>query len=283
MLKSVLVLLDETPSSASARKFALRLAQNTGAALAGLAGIDLTFIEAPMLGGIGTSSIKVRLEEKLKKQADGARQRLHEVFEIECRAHNLPFEWFSFEGDPMEVLDLATETRDLVITGHDTAFHGNVHEPLSEILANLLLKTPRPVIICADSLSIPENLLIAYDGSVPARRAVQMFALLGIGQGKRIQVISIDASQELATRRTAAAATYLRSHGYVVDANPISSRDHPEKVLNIEIADQKIGMLVIGAYGRRGFREFLFGSTMSALIEKPPRNLCLSLVVMKYC
>jgi len=67
MLKSVLVLLDETPSSASARKFAFRLAQNTGAALTGLAGIDLTFIEAPMLGGVGTSSIKVRLEEKLQE------------------------------------------------------------------------------------------------------------------------------------------------------------------------------------------------------------------------
>ena len=270
MLKRILVLLGETPSSASARQYAFRLAQRAEAEVAGLAGIDLSYIEAPMPGAIGTTAYKVRLEEQLKKQADDIRHRLHEVFELECRAHGVPFEWLSFEGDPIETLCLATETRDLVITGHDTAFRGNVHEQLSEILAKLLLMTPRPVIICPDDISTADEILIAYDGSVPAMRAVQLFTLLGVGQGKRIHVTSIDASQELAARRTGGAAGYLRSHGYEIEANPIASRVHPAEVLSIEIADRKIGTLVMGAYGHRGFREFLFGSTTSTLVENPP-------------
>ncbi len=270
MLKRILVLLGETPSSASARQYAFRLAQRAEAEGAGLAGIDLSYIEAPMPGAIGTTAYKVRLEEQLKKQADDIRHRLHEVFELECRAHGVPFEWLSFEGDPIETLCLATETRDLVITGHDTTFRGNAHEPLSEILAKLLLMTPRPVIICPDDISTADEILIAYDGSVPAMRAVQLFTLLGVGQGKRIHVTSIDASQELAARRTGGAAGYLRSHGYEIEANPIASRVHPAEVLSIEIADRKIGTLVMGAYGHRGFREFLFGSTTSTLVENPP-------------
>jgi nucleotide-binding universal stress UspA family protein len=270
MLKRILVLLGETSASASARQYAFRLAQRTESDMAGLAGIDLTYIEAPMPGGIGTSAYKFRLEEQLKKQATDVRRRLHDKFELECRNHNLPFEWLSFEGDPIETLYLATETRDLVITGHDTAFCGNVHEQLSELLAKLLLITPRPVIICPDDLSADDEILIAYDGSVPAMRAVQIFTLLGIGQGKRIHVTSVDASQELAARRTAGAASYLRNHGYEVDTSPIASRVHPAEVLNIEIADRKIGTLVMGAYGHRGFREVLFGSTTSALVESPP-------------
>lgn len=270
MLKRILILLGETPSSASARQYAFRLAQRTGAEVAGLAGVDLTAIEAPMPGGIGVSAYKARLEEQLKRQADDVRQHLHESFELECRDHNIPFEWLSFEGDPIGTLYLATETRDLVVTGHDTAFCGNVQEPLSEVLAKLLLMTPRPVIICPDEYSTDDEILIAYDGSVPAMRAVQMFALLGVAQGKRVCVTSIDASQELAARRTTGAVSYLRSHGYEVAANPVASRVDPAEVLRIEIADRKIGTLVMGAYGHRGFREFLFGSTTNSLVESPP-------------
>lgn len=55
MLKRILVLLVETPSSVVARQYAFRLAQETNAELAGLAGVDLTYIEAPMPGRVGAA------------------------------------------------------------------------------------------------------------------------------------------------------------------------------------------------------------------------------------
>jgi nucleotide-binding universal stress UspA family protein len=273
MLKRILILLGETPSSIAARQYAFRLAQATGAEVAGVAGIDLNYIEAPMLGGIGASAYKVRLEEQLKKQAGEIRQRLHDTLELECRSRNVAFEWLSFEGDPIAALYLAAEARDLIVTGHDTTFRGNVRERLSEILAKLLLITPRPVIVGPNELSKAEDIMLAYDGSVPAMRAVQMFTLLGIGRGRRIFITSTDESQELAVRRASGAASYLRAHGYDVDVNPITSDIHPADVLKIQIADQKIGTLVMGAYGHRGFREFLFGSTTRTLLEDPPCTL----------
>lgn len=275
MLRCVLILLGETPSSEFARQYGLRLAQSTGANVAGFTGIDLTYIERSMPGAAGATAYIVRREEQLKKQASDIRERLHETFELECRAHNVPFEWLAFEGDPIEALYQATETRDLMITGHDTAFRGNIREQLSEVLAKLLLMSPRPVVICPAEPSTADQFLVAYDGSVPAMRSIQLFALLGIAKGKRIHVTSVDANQELAARRTGSAASYLRIHGYEVDANPIASRVHPADVLKIEIADRKIGTLVIGAYGHRGFREFLFGSTTTTLVENPPCALFL--------
>jgi nucleotide-binding universal stress UspA family protein len=275
MLKRILLLLDETPSSLSARQYAFRLSQETNAALTGLAGVDLSSIEAPMAGGLGTTAFKVRMEEQLKTQAEASRSRLHDAYERDCKEHGISFEWLSFDGDPIGSLYLATETRDLMITGHDTAFHGKVHERVSEVLGKLLLLTPRPLIVCPDEATASEEILVAYDGSVPAMRAVQMLALLGLGGGRRVHVTSIDASQELAARRTAGAAGYLGSHGYAVEANPIASHVHPAEVLRIEVADRKIGTLVMGAYGHRGFRELLFGSTTIALVESPPCALFL--------
>ena len=105
--------------------------------------------------------------------------------------------------------------------------------------------------------------------------ALQMFALLGLGQDKTIHVISVNESQEIAARRAAGAATYLQSHGYQVDAAPIASRVHPAEVVRIETADRRTGTIVMGSYGHSGLGDFLFGSTTVSLVENPPCALFL--------
>lgn len=275
MLRRMLVLLGETPASSTARTHAFRLAKAADAALAGLAGVDLAAIEAPMPGRAGGTAFKVRLEEQLKRQATDIRERLHETFAQECERHAVPFEWLSFEGDPLAALYLATESCDLVITGHDTGFEGNIREQLAHALAKLLITTPRPVIVCGDEPGPGDGVLIAYDGSVASMRAVQMFVLLGLGEGRRLYLTSVDAEQELAARRVVGAAAYLRVHGYDVETIPIATRASPAEVIAIEVASRKIGTLVMGAYGHRGVREFLFGSTTQALAEAPPCALFL--------
>lgn len=275
MLKRMLVLLGETPSSVAARAYAFRLAREKDVDLAGLAGIDLAAIEAPRPGALGATSFMARLEQQLKRQAGDIRTRLHETYEQECKAHDVEFDWLSFEGDPLAALYLATEVRDLVLTGHDTGFEGNIHDGLPEALAKLLLTTPRPVIVCGDEPAPGDEFLISYDGSVPAMRALQMFALLNLGAGKRIQVTSIDAQQELAVRRAAGASGFLRSHGYEAESVPITTRVKPAEVLAIEVVDRKIGTLVMGAYGHHGLRAALFGSSTQALVSNPPCALFL--------
>jgi nucleotide-binding universal stress UspA family protein len=44
---------------------------------------------------------------------------------------------------------------------------------------------------------------------------------------------------------------------------------HPAQVLRNKVADRKIATFVIGAYGHRGFRERLVGSTTTQLVENP--------------
>jgi hypothetical protein len=198
--------------------YAFSLAQRADAEVAGLADVDLPYIEAPIVGAI---------DEQLKKQFDDLRKRLREAYERECQSHRVSFDWILFEGEPLDTLSMATETRDIVVTGHDTAFRFDVHEQLSDMLARLLLMTPRPVSACADEMTVANEILIAYDGSVPAMRAVQLFALLGFGRSQRIQVTSIDASRELVARRTSGVVSYLRRHGYEAEAFPIASSVHP--------------------------------------------------------
>lgn len=275
MLKRILVLLGETRSSVSARRYALRLAAIKSARLVGLAGIDRTFIEETIIGGIGTAALQAGIERELETGADEARRRLHDTFQLECKAHGIDFEWLSFDGDPIATLCHASETCDLMVTGHDTGFRGALREQLSETLSKLLLLTPRPVVVCPDELSAADDVLIAYDGSVPAARAVQMFTLLGVGTSRRILVAAVDARLEVAARKVDGAVSFLRMHGYAAEANPIVSASDPTEILSKLVTERHVGTVVMGAYGHRGLRELFFGSTTSALVEAPPCPLFL--------
>ncbi|MGQ3676184.1 universal stress protein [Xanthobacter sp. TB0139] len=277
MLRRLLVLLGESAPSVAARQYAFRLAgESDRMQLAGLAGIDLVSLHIPTLGRAGAAAIQARLEEDLRQQSEELRQRLHESYQRECTRHGVPFEWLTFEGDPDEALLLAAETRDLLITGHDITFEARVGQPLSEMLSRLLAATPRPVVVCGDDVPEDGGILVAYDGSLPAMRALQMFTLIGLGHGighangQSIRVLSIDASEEEAARRAEGAVSYLKLHGIEAEALPVASRADPTSVIRSEVERQKARTLVMGCYGRRGWRQMLFGSTTGKLVENPP-------------
>lgn len=270
MLKRVLVLLGESVSSVAARAYAFRLARASGAGLSGLAGIDLAALRVPSLGRAGAAAFQMKLEQGMRADADAAQVRLHAAYEAECARYGLPLDWLSFEGDPMEALVAASETRDLLVTGCDTAFQGTLSSPLPDLLSSLLAETPRPVVVCGDEAPEGEISLIAYDGSLPAMRALQMFVLLGTGRNKPALVVSIDPSRDEAARMAVAAGSYLRAHGYEASELPLTTRVDPSEVLHLEAEARKAGTLVMGCYGHRGLKEMLFGSSTGKLVENPP-------------
>jgi nucleotide-binding universal stress UspA family protein len=130
--------------------------------------------------------------------------------------------------------------------------------------------TPRPLIVCGDEDSGDGDIMIAYDGSLPAMRAVQLFMLLGLWSRHRIHVVAIGIDKAAVERIPTGAVHYLRGRGCDVEVISIATRAHPAEVLRIEVADRKVGTLVMGVYGHRGLRERLFGSTTTQLLEEPP-------------
>jgi nucleotide-binding universal stress UspA family protein len=270
MLRKILLLLGETPSSVSARRYAIDLAASRKAQLTGFTAIDTSIAERPMPGRIGAASYSAAMQTKVKGQAEGMRKRLNDIFARECAGKDIQFESSTFEGDPLESVIAAVEGCDLVITGHDTGFRGGVRERPSELVMDLLMMMPRPLIIASDELEAGDGVMVAYDGSPPAMRAVQIFALLGLGLDQRVHVVSSNASRDLAARRVSAASGYLVGHGYQIERLPVVSDANPAKALSKEIFDRNIRTMVMGAFGQRGFRQLLFGSTTRALLENPP-------------
>lgn len=270
MLRRVLVLLGETEPAVAARDYAFRMARENNVGLTGLAGIDPSALYVPNLARAGASGIQQQIEEELRQQAEDLRRRLHENYQRACAERGIIFEWQTFDGDPDEALGLAVETRDLVIAGHDASFHPRSGRPLPDTLARMLAATPRPFILCGPHVPEDGGVVVAYDGSVPAMRALQMFTLIGLAGGQEIKVLSVDADAGEAERRAGGAVSYLHSHGLKATAVAVAARTNPAEVVHEEVIALKARTLVMGSYGRRGWRQVLFGSTTSRLVEKPP-------------
>ncbi|MGZ5916313.1 MAG: hypothetical protein ACXWJ4_03170 [Methyloceanibacter sp.] len=100
---------------------------------------------------------------------------------------------------------------------------------------------------------------------------------LALRHDRLIQIVSIDSDAGLASQRAGRAAKYVRTHGYQVNEIPIASSARPAQALRSEIANRRIRTAIMGAYGHRGLRERLFGSTTSALVEIP-RARCSSTI-----
>ncbi|MEP9350456.1 universal stress protein [Xanthobacter sp. KR7-225] len=269
MVKNVLLLLGESPSGLAARACARKLARAQDARITSLSGVDLAFIEAPMPGAIGGAAYHAQMETSLKTEAVAARRRAAETFAAECAGEGLAPIHVSFDGDPFEQVTAASATADLVITGHDVTFRGTGSEPHSDTLNRLLFTTPRPVLVCPDDLPPEGEVLVAYDGSLPAMRALQLFVLLGAWTGRRVQVVSVDTRLETARHLAERAAEFLKLHGYDAAARPLRSAEPAPEVLAAQAALGTVELLVMGAYGHRGLKELLFGSTTQSLVGAP--------------
>ena len=167
MLGRILVLLGETSASLHARRFALQLAHEDRVLIVG---------EARMISGIGANAVKRWLEEKLRQQAIDRRARLYVDMRRATREHDIPFESTEFEGDPIEAIVSAAERCELIVTGHDTAFRGDMHGNLPAMLKRLLRNTPRPVIVYGNYAPQGQSIVAAHDGSLSAMRAIQAFS-----------------------------------------------------------------------------------------------------------
>jgi nucleotide-binding universal stress UspA family protein len=270
MIARILLFCDSTAASCIATQTAFRLATETGADLTGLAGIDLSLIEVRMPGGIGMASHKARLEEALRSEATAHRESLRSQYQAECQKRGAHFDWIAFEGEGSEDLTMASQGHDLVVTGFDAGFGPHQSGLASEMIAHSLAAIARPLLICPAEEAIGDTILVAYDGSAPSMRALQLFVLSGIGKGKSIAVVAVNEDEIMANRTANGPVAYLRRHGYMAQGVPVIAGGRPDAAIQDQIRKRRPSMMVMGAYGHRGLKALLFGSTTKGMITAPP-------------
>ncbi len=266
MLKQILLGLDDTPASIRAKEVALSLAKTHKAGVTGLAVIDEARIAPPEPIPMGGDSYKQHKDKTLVARARDRLVELTQRFAHECHAQQVNADTMVTESDATAAIVAASDIHDLIVMGRDATFHTEPHGRVSHIIEQLLRQNPRPLVVVPEGKETTGRVLVAYDGSVPAMRALQMFCLLGIAGKSEVTVASIHAQRPTAEELGRRAVQYLSTHAIGAQARVVETDAEPAIAL-IELASElDARFIVMGAYGRRGWREYILGSTTDKLL-----------------
>lgn len=269
MMKGLLVALDRTPAALEAKKLALALARKHDATILGLSVVEPDVVAPPEATPIGAGPYKEHRDAVLLERAKTEAAALVQAFTDECRAASVRCETTLVVGTASSAVVEASARSDAVLLGIDSDFSGNP-ATLSRLVVELLRNNPRPLIVSPKHASTNGKTVIAYDGSIPAMRALQLFCAMGLRADSEAVVVSVDQDPAKAADTADVAVRFLHERGY--KASPLASAE-TDVATAIAAAAAGAGMIVAGAYGHRGWREWLLGTTTERLLLTSPTHL----------
>jgi nucleotide-binding universal stress UspA family protein len=275
MLQSILVGLDGSAYSAAAVELGIRWAQHTGAVLVGLGIIDAPTICKPQPVPLGASAYKVHHDATLLADASHKVAQLLADCAQRCAEAGVTCQILQDTGLPAAHILLEAQHYDLIMLGQHTFFHFETQDTPDDTLAVVVKQSPCPVVAVPATLPEGRAVLIAYDGSPHATRALHMFQALGLASAYDVHVVCVDAHKEKAHLCVERAVTFLQGHNVVAQAHALATSESPAHALLQYVHQVQAGLLVMGSSGRSPLREFFGGSVTRTMLRDSPVPLFL--------
>lgn len=267
MLKRILVVLDGSQASSVAKQYAIKLAKDLGAELTGVGVLDLPWITAAQPEPLGGGAFKIHRDQEVIHQHHKKIRAMLEKFADLCKENKLNYEAVELEGFPATEIETMAETHDLIVIGRTTDFNFELDVDTDFTVRHIIRDNPRPIVVVTSDYEVDRKVLIAYDGSLQAARALHMYLLLGIGKGQKVHILSIGKKHNEAERAANRAKAMCLAHGVDAEAEGITSKLSVEEVIKKKAKELQVTMVVLGAFGHTGIRELIFGTTTEHLLK----------------
>lgn len=272
MIKSIVVAIDATESSSRAQAYAIGLAKTYSAELTGIAVLDRPWVTRPMATPIGGGHYKGHRDETLLESHRHTLDALVSAFRDQCQAGGVSVRALEVEGVPAEQIEREADRHDLIVIGRDTNFHGVNGQDIGDVVAQLLKDNPRPIIVVPPGPPARgTGVVVAFDGSLQASRAMHMFHLMGLRGDGTMHIVSIDEDNNKAEELAQRGASFFESHGAEVKKHALQSvHEVAQAVLNT-VENVGAGMLVMGAFGPHSLmHQLMAGSVTKQLVRSAP-------------
>ena len=270
MLTSILVGLDGSPYSEVALDLGIEWAKRFDAMLVGLGIVDEPTIRSHEPVPIGGAAFKLERDEFRMSEARGKVEEFLNQFTQRCTEARVSCKALEDIGMPFKEILRESHRYDLVLLGHETHFHFETADKADETLWRVLRRESRPVVITPPKLKSGSCVLVAYDESPQADRALQVFQASGLDFGQEVVVMSVAASEEVATREAKEAVEFLQSHDMRAKACVRQSGGRPGRVILEEVERQNARMLVMGVSKHTTLRDLLVGGVTKTVLRESP-------------
>ena len=272
MIKRILVPLDPSPFSNSALHLACDIAKDLDAEVTGMVILDIPGIEESIgpvpIGGI-------HLADKLEKEKkEEAKQRIEELitkFKRKCGETGVRHREAERQGSPSAQILKESIYYDLLVVGLKSYFHFETSEDYGRSLDQLLKQSVTPIygvpekIIDFDKADRNISVLMAFDGSLLAARAMQRFSQLIKPDIFEITLLNSSDDKIYGDNILSRAEEYLKAHG-VKNIHKVWTQTDIIKIIKDEYYE-KMDAFVVGAHARENILDFLVGSLTKYLVK----------------
>lgn len=153
---------------------------------------------------------------------------------------------------------------DFVVLGKRGASSEFATDHIGSKVERVVRSSTKPVLIASREIRPPQTIVVAFDGSATAIRAVDLVAGSPLFAGLAVHLVAAGTGGQLRSRLDAALA--------LLGERPIAPEAHlvegqPEQVIAAHMKRLADGLLVMGAYGHSPLRTLIVGSTTTTMIR----------------
>ena len=270
MLTSILIGLDGSPYSDVALGLGIEWAKRFDALLVGLGVVDEPTIRSHEPVPVGGAAFKLERDEFRIAEARGKVGQFLDDFTRRCTEAGVSSKALKDTGLPFKEILRESHRYDLVLLGHETHFHFETDDKADETLWRVLRRESRPVVIAPPELKSGSSVVVAYDESPQADRALQAFQASGLDFGQEVFVLCIGPTEETATREAEEAVEFLQSHGIRATPCVRKLQGRPGRMILDEVKQQNARMLVMGVSTHSTLRDLLVGGITKTVLRESP-------------
>lgn len=264
-MKTVMVLIHNDPGQEARLQCALDVVRALDGHLVCLDVVGLPVIADGF--GVGTATATLIVDERDQEDKN--------INALEPRLVNegVSHEWERIQTNSDIAVTEAARLIDLLVVGRrgigEAADSGGTAARLAELSSAPVLLVPTD----QKSLDLGGRALVTWDGSAPSDNAIRAAVPL-LKLASEVDVLTVGETENDADPNEV--ADYLARHGCRVTARRIArSGDLAEQLLS-EMHSSRANWCVMGSYGHKRLREFLFGGPTRTLFAKATIPLLVS-------
>lgn len=265
MFKTIIVHVDDGAALDARLRAAAWLTDIAGAHLVGAAATGMSWPAYAMLTGAAAGAAGDEYETLRTLE----RQRLERFTERARQLGVQSLETRLFEDENRDALLMQSRYSDLLVVGQDDGDPGTV----PKLPEHLALNGPRPVLVVPPVYAgqpVSDSIVVGWDGSVPALRAIAA-ALPLLTRARIVRLVLVAPERETGLHGDepgADMALYLARHGVPVEV-VVEHTNSPAGEVLLRIAElHGAGLLVTGAFGHSRYREIVLGGVTRVLLER---------------
>ncbi|HEX3761276.1 MAG TPA: universal stress protein [Kofleriaceae bacterium] len=265
----ILVCLEGSPSTQRAIDVALELARTLPAGLVGLAIVDAPDIVAGAATSIGGASYRRERDAALLADAHHHTRAWIGDFLTRGRAAGVAVRALEITGRPAEMILTEVPRHDLTVLGRDVNFRYETQDQDRYTRDRILRRAGRPLIVVPERIaSRGSAVLLAFDASSAATRALRSFADARLARGRDVHVATVDDDGARAFEIASRGCALLAELGVRAVPDNVVSSEPTAAALLTRAAKIGAGMIGLGGYIPSPLSRLVWGSVTHQIIER---------------